>query len=84
MERIQYTVSMTRPDRKRTVNRHIFLDHEPHVRSLRQLAGYLTHTLFGDTERGAVGTFYTITKRVGKHVRVFTVERTESGHYLHS
>lgn len=77
-----YEVRMIRPDRTRAVIRRYFDVARIPVVSSIQLAGFLTHKLFADTERGGAGTFYTITERVGDSVQVYTVRRTSDGRYV--
>lgn len=84
MTQVQYSVRMERPDRKRAVIRRLFNNERIAAASSLQLAGFLTHKLFSDHERGGEGTHYTITVRMGKTVRVFTVRRLADGHYTYS
>jgi hypothetical protein len=75
-----YTVTMIRPDRKRIKTRYLFAANEAPVRSLRQLAGFLTHLLFADAERGGDGTLYNVKIVTPRGNRSFTV-RAEGGKY---
>lgn len=74
---------MNRPDRKRAVIRRLFSDQQIQAVSDRQLAGFLTHRLFADRERGGQVTHYTITERSDGHLKVFTVVK-RGENYLHS
>lgn len=55
-----YVVEMHRPDRKRVVIRRMYREKPIEAASIRQLVGYLTHTLFADRERGGEGTVYRV------------------------
>lgn len=83
-QNVEYTVTMVRPDQSDSIVRKLLASKPATVVSRRQLAGYLTHTLFADRERGDVGTFYTVQERINGVPHVFTVERTAQGMYLHS
>ncbi len=75
-----YEVTMTQGPNETT--RRCVLPAQAQVVSRRQLAGYLTHTLFADVERGGDNTFYTIREQVyGQRMVMFTVERKADGHY---
>lgn len=83
-QKVSFTVRMERPDRKRPVIRRYFDTKVPDVHSLAQLAGFLTHKLFGDNERGGAGTLYHITVRdTSGDMDGFTIRRTASGKYVH-
>ena len=80
---IEYNVTMSRPDQIEDVTRKLFPTKPIRTVSARQLAGYLTHTIFGDYERGEAGTFYTVKERIGNTLNVFTIRRMEDGTYQH-
>ena len=84
MAQVEYTVRMERPDRKRAIIRRLFNDKPFQAASSLQLAGFLTHKLFADSERGGEDTHYTVTIRFGSLVRVFTVRRLADGRYTYS
>lgn len=81
-QKVGFEVRMVRPDRKRPVVRRLFDTELPNVSSVRQLAGFLTHKLFGDDERGGAGTLYHVTVRSGDDLDGFTIQRTHDGRYL--
>lgn len=81
-QNVSFEVRMVRPDRKRPVVRRLFDREMPDVRSVQQLAGFLTHKLFGDNERGGNGTLYHVTVRSGELLDGFTVQRTHDGRYI--
>jgi hypothetical protein len=82
-QHVQFEVVMQRPDRRRSTRRTMFSDRPLRFASNLQMAGFLTHMLLGDQERGLAGTFYTITVRMGRDIlQCFTVRRTASGHYV--
>lgn len=80
-QKVGFEVRMVRPDRKRPVVRKMFDTDLPRVSSVRQLAGFLTHKLFGDNERGGAGTLYHVTVRSGELLDGFTIQRTAYGTY---
>lgn len=85
MKAVQYVVTVTRPDTQEVLTRRLFEDYPAEVSSPRQLAGFLTHKLFSDEERGALAnTYFTVTERIGDFVNVFTVKRTVRGTYAHN
>lgn len=81
-ERIEYAVTMYRPDRKRPVTRRIYEQKPIESRNARQLAGFLTHKLFGDHERGGSGTHYVVKITAPDVLSVFTIRKSEDGEYL--
>lgn len=79
----RYEVTMVQGDNETT--RVVTLAEPAVVSSARQLAGFLTHLLFKDVERGGDNTFYTIKEKIeGCRLNVFTVERLRDGHYHHA
>lgn len=86
-ERIEYAVTMYRPDRKRPVIRRLYEDKLIPTSSVRQLAGFLTHKLFADKERGGTGTYYVVKINfprdypVEYRLAVYTVRKTADGEY---
>lgn len=78
---IEYAVTMVRPDSDKLVTRKLFPTAPINAVSVRQLAGYLTHTIFGDYERGKEGTLYVVRQIVGGIESLFIIERTAEGTY---
>lgn len=81
MAKTVFEISMTRPDRKRKVNRVLIADNV-RVSSDIQEAGFVTHSVYKDSERGGPGTHYTLkaTKEDGSF-RMYTVRKDEYGRY---
>lgn len=75
-----FTVTHVRPDRKRSIKRRLIED-TPVVRSEAQLAGYLTHKLFTDAERGPDGSSYVIEREAPSGRSVFAVNK-RNGRYI--
>lgn len=78
---IEYAVSMVRPDTDTVVTRKLFPTSPIKAVSARQLAGYLTHMIFGDYERGKEGTLYIVREIIGAVENLFIIERTAEGTY---
>lgn len=82
MQTTECEVTMVQP-LKDAVTRRLFGTKLPDVVSQRQLAGYLTHILFADSERGGEGTIYHVTTKRYGTPQVFSVRRTLDGRYVH-
>lgn len=80
MAKTTFEITMVRPDRKRKVNRILIADNV-RVASEAQLFGFVTHSVFKDSERGPEGTVYTMkVTPEGRPSRVTTM-RKERGRY---
>lgn len=78
----EYEVTMLRPDNDAKITRKLFPNRRIHALSVRQLAGYLTHTIFGDYERGGAGTLYIVRERItNMGDNLFVIERQNDGTY---
>lgn len=75
-----FTVTLIRPDRKRKLVRKLIED-TPTTHSDAQLAGYLTHKLFTDNERGPDGSSYLIERESPRGRTVFAVNK-RNGRYI--
>lgn len=75
-----FTVTHIRPDRKRSIKRRLIED-TPRVASEAQLAGYLTHKLFTDAERGPDGSTYVVERETEGRRTVFAVNK-RGGRYV--
>lgn len=82
MQTTECEVTMVQP-LQNGVTRRLFGTKLPETKSNRQLAGYLTHILFADSERGGVGTIYHVTTTRYGVPRSFSVRRTADGRYVH-
>lgn len=75
-----FTVTHIRPDRKRKIVRKL-IEETPLVHSEAQLAGYLTHKLFTDAERGGDGSTYVVEREAPSGRTVFAVNK-RGGRYI--
>lgn len=80
MAKTVFEISMTRPDRKRKVNRVLIADNV-RVSSEAQLFGFVTHSVFTDAERGGNGTVYTMKITPENGPSRCTVMRKQNGKY---